>query len=123
MTRVLITGAAGSLGRHLVSQARDAGYTVRGSGRRERPPELPGDVEWAQADLGTGQGVAQSLAGADVILHAASNAREDPQAIDVEGTRRMLQLARDARVSHVVYISIVGIDRIPTPYYQAKLAA
>ncbi len=128
MTRVLVTGAAGMLGRRLMSQVQAAGYVTRGSGRRARPEGLPADVEWAQADLGTGSsvprdGVAEALAGVDAIIHAASNARQNPQAVDVEGTRRMLEAAKQAGVSQVVYISIVGIDRIPTDYYRAKLAA
>jgi uncharacterized protein YbjT (DUF2867 family) len=43
--------------------------------------------------------------------------------VDVAGTRRLLDAAVRAGVRHVVYVSIVGIDRVPLPYYRAKLAA
>ncbi|HUY72935.1 MAG TPA: hypothetical protein VMW11_00320 [Candidatus Dormibacteraeota bacterium] len=33
-----------------------------------------------------------------------------------------LALAREARVGHVVYVSIVGIDGVEYPYYKTKLA-
>jgi uncharacterized protein YbjT (DUF2867 family) len=62
------------------------------------------------------------VAGSDVIIHAASNV-QNTQAIDVDGTRRLLEHARQAKVGHIVYVSIVGIDRIPFGYYQHKLAA
>jgi len=59
----------------------------------------------------------------DVIVHAASSPFRHTQQIDVDGTRRLLERARASTVSHIVYISIVGIDRIPFPYYKYKLAA
>ena len=43
--------------------------------------------------------------------------------IDVDGTRRLLDAAREAHVSHIVYISIVGIDKVPYAVGKAKLAA
>ena len=61
----------------------------------------------------------------DAIIHAAS-ATTNPlawRATDVLGTRRLIALAREARIGHVVYVSIVGIDRVAYPYYKTKLAA
>ena len=43
--------------------------------------------------------------------------------MDVDGTRNLLEAARAAGTPHLVYISIVGIHRVPYRYYQAKLAA
>ncbi len=57
----------------------------------------------------------------DVIVHCASSPRKTRE-IDVEGTKRLLKAADRAGVSHVVFISIVGIDRNPYfPYYRMKL--
>ena len=53
---------------------------------------------------------------------AASDSR-NARAVDVEGTRRLVGVARSTRVKHLVYVSIVGVDRIPFGYYQAKLEA
>ncbi len=80
-------------------------------------------TEWAQADLETGQGITYAVAGIDVIVHAASSPFKHTRQIDVDGTRLLLEQARIAGVAHVIYISIVGIDRIPYAYYRAKLAA
>jgi uncharacterized protein YbjT (DUF2867 family) len=43
--------------------------------------------------------------------------------VDVEGTGRLLEAARGAGRPHVVHVSIVGIDRVPTQYHRSKLAA
>ena len=121
MTRVLITGGAGGFGRALVPLLAGRGYTVRIMSRRAVPAGHT--AEWAQADIESGSGLAAALAGVDVVVHAASSPAKRTHAIDVEGTRRLLQAAQDAGVTHLAYISIVGIDRTPLAYYRHKLAA
>lgn len=120
--RILVTGGTGELGRRLVSRLREEGQAVRIMSRRARPADLAPNVEWAQADLETGQGLPEAVTGVATIVHAASNPRARTRQTDVEGTRRLLAAARSAHIKHVVYISIVGIERVPYAYYQAKLA-
>ena len=119
---ILITGGSGSLGRSVVRAALDAGLRVRVGSRRPRPAQVSPLLEWAPMDLATGDGFAAALAGADAVIHAAS----DPQrsiAVDVNGTRLLLAAAQAAGTPHFVFVSIVGIDRIPLGYYGSKLAA
>jgi uncharacterized protein YbjT (DUF2867 family) len=123
MTRVLVTGGTGVLGRELVPRLLSAGYTVRVMSRRERQPGEWPEVEWAQANLETGRGLAEAVAGAQIVLHAASNAAYHTHETDVEGTRRLLEKAKAAGGGHCLYVSIVGIERVPLPYYSHKLAA
>lgn len=123
MTRVLITGGTGVLGSELVPRFVDAGYTVRVMSRRGPPPDADPKIEWARASLETGEGLAEAVAGADVIVHAASSPFRRTEAVDVQGTERLLGQARGVGVSHFLYVSIVGIDRIPLGYYKRKLAA
>ena len=124
MTRVLVTGGTGALGSALVPQLVDDGYTVRVMSRSSSPPDdwIEPETEWVQADLATGTGLATAIAGVDVVVHAASNVRR-AAAVDVEGTRNLVEHARTEDVSNFVYVSIVGIDAIPFSYYQHKLAA
>ena len=122
MSRVLITGGTGALGREVAPRLAQAGYTVRVMSRRAAPAE-GAPTEWAQAQIETGEGLAEAVAGVDAIVHAASSPFRRTRWVDVEGTRRLLEAAKAAGVSHFVYISIVGIDRIPLPYYKHKLAA
>lgn len=122
MKRVLITGGAGELGRAMVNLLRAQDYTVRVMSRRSRPATQPPAIEWAQADLGAGSGMSEAVAGVDTIVHAATNFLSSSK-VDVAGTKRLLDAARDAGVSHVLYVSIVGIERNPFAYYQNKLKA
>jgi uncharacterized protein YbjT (DUF2867 family) len=122
MQRVLITGGAGALGREMVNLLTPQGYTVRVMSRRSRPATQPAEIEWAQADLGMGTGISEAVAGVDTIVHAATNFLSSGK-VDVAGTKRLLDTARDAGVSHVLYVSIVGIERNPFAYYQNKLKA
>jgi uncharacterized protein YbjT (DUF2867 family) len=118
MQNILVTGGAGRLGRPLVKRLSEAGYRVRGMSRRSRPGEDWPGAEWKQADLATGVGLEEAVQGMDVVVHTAGNGTRQ---VDVEGTRRLLDAARKAGVSHAVYISIVGIDRVPYAYGKAKL--
>lgn len=124
MARILVTGGRGALGRVLVGKLRnDRAYTVRVMSRREKPADLPSNVEWARADLETGAGLCEAATGVETIIHAASDPLKHTRQVDVEGTRRLLDHARAAGVAHLIYISIAGVDHIPFGYYQHKLAA
>src|SRR5262245_4159475 len=71
-------------------------------------------------DLLTGAGLAEALEGATWVLHAASDSNTRHGADDVEATRNLLAAA--GHVEHLLYLSIVGVDRIPYRYYRNKLA-
>lgn len=126
MKTILVTGGSGGLGRELVPRLAAAGFGVRVLSRRPAPRQLGAGVEWAQADLATGEGLAQAVAGVDQIIHAATlpqPARKVSQAFDVTSTERLLRAAEAAGVRDFLYISIIGIERIPFFYYKQKLAA
>lgn len=119
MVRVLVTGGTGVLGRHVVPRLVGSGAEVRVlSHRPEAQP--PSGATLVRGELASGEGLTAAVAGADVIVHCASNSRR-PE-VDREGTRRLLDAARGAGSPHVVYVSIVGVDRIPYGYFHAKLA-
>ena len=118
--RVLVTGGTGRLGRALVPLLSGAGHDVRILSRVHRTgPGL--HQSCIVGDLTTGVGLSEAVADIDVIIHAASNSR-NAGAVDVEGTQRLIDVARTAGVKHLLYVSIVGVDRIPYAYYQRKLA-
>jgi uncharacterized protein YbjT (DUF2867 family) len=121
VTRTLVTGGTGVLGRQLVTPLLEAGYEVRIASRGPRPGAAPREVEWAQSALATGEGLEDAVKGVDTIVHCASTPVRTKE-VDVSGTERLLKHASDAGVSHLLYISIVGIDDFPFSYYQAKLA-
>jgi uncharacterized protein YbjT (DUF2867 family) len=120
--KVLVTGGAGSLGKILALTVVREGHAVRIMSQRPRSSTDLTDVEWAQADLASGEGVREAVEGMETVFHLASDFN-NPEAVDVIGTRRLIEASRDSGISHLVYISIVGIDDIPTNYYKRKREA
>jgi len=109
MASVLVTGATGALGRPTVNRLRANGHDVRALSRRTGPDLITGD-------LLTGAGIDDAVAGVDTVLHLATSPRKD-----VAAARTLVDAARRASVSHLVLISIVGVDKIPIGYYRGKL--
>lgn len=122
MPRFLVTGGTGALGRVLVDRLATAGDDVTVLTRRADVP-LPSGVRRVVGDLATGAGLAAAVADVDRIVHCASAADYRHPERDIEDTRRLITAARAAGGPHIVYISIVGVDRVPLGYYRAKLAA
>src|SRR4051794_41435894 len=114
---VLATGGTGRLGQRLLGPLQEAGHSVRQMSRRGTGP---GGV---RGDLVTGLDLSSALAGAELVVHAASDPQGDPWQVDVAGTRRLVEAVDRGRLQHLVYISIVGVDRVPYGYYRAKFAA
>jgi uncharacterized protein YbjT (DUF2867 family) len=109
---ILVTGGTGTLGRAVVARLRATGAQVRVLSRRPGPNRVVGD-------LLTGAGIVDALAGIDVVVHCATTLRGRK---DVITTRVLLGAAREGR-PHVVYISIVGVDRLSMGYYRGKRAS
>jgi uncharacterized protein YbjT (DUF2867 family) len=106
---ILVTGGTGLLGRHVVPLLKD---DVRVLSRRA------GDSTYVTGDLLTGEGLDAAVDGVDTILHLAGGQKGDDVA-----TRNLVEAAARAGVRHVVYISVIGADRVPLGWLRMKLAA
>lgn len=115
MTLVLVTGGTGTLGRHLVPLLRSAGHDVRVLSRTA-------GADIVKGDLTTGEGLDDAVAGVDTVVHAATDPVRARRA-DVGGTRRLIERMTTSGRPHLLYVSIVGVDRHPLPYYKAKWTA
>jgi uncharacterized protein YbjT (DUF2867 family) len=124
-SRILVTGGTGTLGRHLVPRLREAGCRVRVLSRRTR--DAADGVEYVIGDLATNEGIEAAVDGAAIIVHCAGTVKGDE-----DKTRALVQAASRAGTPHLVYISVVGADRIPVVsgvdramfgYFAAKLSA
>jgi uncharacterized protein YbjT (DUF2867 family) len=114
-SEVLVTGGTGMLGQRVVERLGSAGVEAWVLSRSGRPGTIRGD-------LSTGEGLDLAVRGAQTIIHCASSPFRKARQTDVDGTKRLLDFAEQAGVSHIVYISIVGIDRaLSYPYYRIKL--
>lgn len=108
--RVVVLGGAGTLGRAVVGELTARRIDAVPASRR------------TGVDLGTGAGLLEALDGADVVVHAATSPLH-PKRVDLGGTRRVVEAVRSTGSStHVVYVSIVGCDANPYPYYRVKAA-
>lgn len=115
--RVLITGGTGRLAARVFARPGASRVAWRVLSRRP----AAGPHEAVAGDLVTGAGVPDAIRGVDAILHLASDPARPGN--DVRAAEHLVRAAKAARVGHFVFLSIVGVDRIPYPYYQAKFRA
>lgn len=115
---ILVTGASGTLGTPVTRLLVEAGADVHALSRRARAPQA--GVTWHKGDLWTGEGVDAALAGVETIVHCASDPFHTRR--DLPAARRLVEAARRQGAPHLVYISIVGVDKIPYGYYKTKFA-
>ncbi len=124
---ILVTGGTGTLGRQVVPRLRRAGCEVRVLSRR--PHEAADGVSYVTGDLLKDEGIQAAVDGAATIIHCAGGRKGDEEA-----TRNLVRATArgaGARAPHLVYISVVGADRIPVTsaadramfgYFASKLA-
>lgn len=106
--RVLVAGGTGVLGRVVVDQLLASGADVRILSRGRRL-HRHSDVEHLCGDLRTGAGLGAAVSGTDTIVQCA------------EHVHHLVAAAKQASSPHLVYTSIVGIDRVPFGFYRRKL--
>src|SRR5215208_7141334 len=115
---ILVTGGTGTLGRLVVRLLRDAGCDARVLSRRSREAEA--GIQFVSGDLAT-------VEGAEIIVHCAGSSKGDE-----DKALNLVRAASRAGAPHLVYISVVGADRIPVlsgvgramfGYFGSKLAA
>jgi uncharacterized protein YbjT (DUF2867 family) len=106
--RILVTGGTGQLGGAVVARLRAAGDEVRVLSRRAGPDVVRGDLR-------TGRGIDSAVSGVDVVVHCATDFRHETAI-----ARTLIEAARWAGGPHLVYVSIVGVDRVPLGYYRTK---
>ncbi len=147
MTRALVTGATGFVGRAFVSSARGAGYRVTRA-LREKGQEAVGTEDVVIGSIGPGTEWGRALEEVEVVVHLAARVhvmREraaDPDAafreVNTLGTERLARSAAAAGVRRLVYLSSVKVQGERTegrpfresdppspadPYARSKLAA
>jgi len=113
---VLITGATGFVGSAVARKALAQDYAVRALARLNSPrANLDGlDVEIVDGDMRDAPSLSRAMAGVRYLFHVAADYRlwaRDPEEIvsnNREGTRAVIQAARDAGVERVVYTSSVA---------------
>lgn len=118
--RFLVTGGTGTLGKELVPRLV-LGHDVRVFTRRSML-RTPDETEYAHGNVLDPASLDAAMVDVDVVVHCAT-ARRRRYDVDVTGTANVVEAARRAGVAHLLFMSMVGVDRNPFPYYRAKLAA
>jgi uncharacterized protein YbjT (DUF2867 family) len=113
---ILVTGATGTVGRHVVQHLSQRGAKVRALVRNPANANLPAGVETVQGDLLDVDSLRQAVQGVSTLfLLNAVVADEFTQALIT------LNVAREAGVKRVVYLSVIHSDRyVNVPHFAGK---
>jgi uncharacterized protein YbjT (DUF2867 family) len=113
---ILVTGATGNVGRHVVEQLVKRGADVRALVRDPAKAKMPADVTVVQGDLLDVDSLRTAFSGVSTLfLLNAVVADEFTQALVA------LNLAREAGIARVVYLSVIHSDRyVNVPHFAGK---
>jgi uncharacterized protein YbjT (DUF2867 family) len=112
--KIVVIGGAGVLGSKVVQKLRDHGHEVVAASPR------------TGVNTVTGEGLADALTGADVVVDVSNSPSFDDGPVMeffTNSTTNLVAGAKSAGVGHYVAVSIVGCDELPqSGYLRAKVA-
>jgi uncharacterized protein YbjT (DUF2867 family) len=115
---ILVTGATGTVGRQVVEQLAKRGANVRALVRDPAKADFPAGVSVAQSDLLDVGSLRSALAGVSTLFLLNG-------VVPDEFTQALiaLNLARDAGIERIVYLSVIHADRyVNVPHFAGKFA-
>jgi uncharacterized protein YbjT (DUF2867 family) len=118
--KVLVTGATGFVGHHLLPALLAAGHSVvalsrNGQGSRAASGQDLGSfaqVEYRKGDVASGTGLAEALAGVEAVIHLvgiiAEKGTQTFERVHVEGTRNLMTAVKAAGIRRYLQMSALG---------------
>lgn len=112
---VLVAGATGRTGNHVVSELLANGYRVRAFVRDddEAREKLGADIDYAVGDVRQRETIDAALDGVTAIISVIGAGREDPsngpEFVDFGGTKNLVEAAADADLENFVMVSSAGV--------------
>ena len=111
--RVLVTGASGRIGRHLVPELLARGYSVRAltSKPTASASQDPADVEWRHHDFLENLDFKPHMAGCSAVLHLGAEIENIPKMhrVNVEATQALVRAAENACIRFFCYTSSISV--------------
>jgi nucleoside-diphosphate-sugar epimerase len=129
LPRVVVTGASGFVGRHLLGEIKER-YQILGIGRRSQEEcgaPIHRNITWAQTDIGDREPLARVFdgiakgGGAQVLLHLAAHydftgeEHQEYWRTNIEGLRNVLELSKGLGLRRFIFASSVAASKFPTP--------
>ena len=111
--KIVIVGGTGLVGSAVVDRLQDLGHDAVAASRS------------TGVDIATGQGLAEALTGADIVIDVSNSRSDDPvemQNFFRHAGRVLLEAGKRAGVKHHVTLSMLGADRLSlSGFFLAKL--
>lgn len=128
---ILVTGGTGFIGSRVVEKLIQSGEPVRLLIRPNRnTPRLPKNVALnvAVSQLNDDRGMRTALRDVDTVFHFATAEHQGPNSnldgVDVEGTKCLLDSARETGVKQILFLGRIGSDKSSSyPVLRAKALA
>lgn len=113
MLKILITGASGFVGQHLLEDIDPGRFDVTVISREpaKKMRVLPNGVKVLQADLNDADSLIKAFAGIDVLINTAAEVRnvEKLEQTNVQGTKNLIRAITENKISKVIHLSSVGV--------------
>lgn len=133
MTRICVAGGTGQVGSEVVRQALALGHEVSVISRTAPDSGTPGSASrrvaskgtydgarYFRADVTTGEGLADALAGAAVVIDCLEGRSGKALRTFADGGARLLRAAHDSGAGKAVLLSIINCDQSPLRFYSSK---
>ena len=136
---ILVVGATGVVGGMIARRLLDEEKEVRVLVRRDSPSSqlvqrglatsaeelIEAGAQPVHGDLRDRASLDVAVEGVETVITTANSAMrggaDNPQSVDLEGNRNLIEAARDASVEHFIFVSLLGADpHNPAPFVQAK---
>lgn len=139
LSTILLTGASGFVGSHVLPALLAAGHDVFAlvrsaaageavvAGMEALPEPARARVHLRQGEVTEPATLARAMAGADAVVHLVAIPRDfsggrDLRQINTDGTRIVLDAARAARIRRVVHLGALGVADDPRLHYASSKA-
>ena len=136
MAKVLLTGASGFVGSHVLPALVADGHAVRVLVRGDRPkekvlarlaPDQRSSVTFAVGDVTIPGTLTEAIAGTDAIVHLVAlprdwNGGRDLERVNLGGTRNVLDAAAAAGVTRLIHLGAMGVVDDPRLHYASSKA-